>query len=125
MSEETTSPPDEQGGPCEIVELLVPARERGRVARALLQAADEQGLPPGVVLSTSTGYRVPRRVADAADVALAESVNDGGPLPGTQVYAAAVGRPGFRRDGEQPVDPEAVPDPELPEQVAKRGKGRR
>lgn len=106
--------------PAEVVELLVLARERGRVARALLRAAAEQGLQPGVVLSTSTGYRVPRAVADAADVALAASA--GGPLPGTQVYAAAAGRPSYRREGVEPVDPEQVPEPELPEPVKNRGR---
>jgi hypothetical protein len=118
MSDETTTPP---GSPGDVVELLVRAAERGKVARALLNAAAEQGLQPDVVRSTSTGYQVPRAVADAADVALAASVGDG-PLPGTQVYAAASGRPGYRRDGEQPLDPDQVPDPELPEPVKARGK---
>lgn len=116
---DTTETPEAPG---EIVELLVRAAERPKTARALLAAVAEQGLPPEVVKSTGGGYQVPRAVADAADLALAESVNDGGPLPGTQVFAAASGRPGFRRDGEEPLDPDLVPDPEMPEQVKARGK---
>ncbi|WP_214109557.1 hypothetical protein [Acrocarpospora catenulata] len=41
------------------VELLVPARERPHIARALFAAAERLGLHAEVVRSTSNGYLVP------------------------------------------------------------------
>ncbi|MBP2703520.1 hypothetical protein JOL79_06870 [Microbispora sp. RL4-1S] len=114
----------------ETVELLVPAAERPRTARALLAAAASQGLPAEVVRSTSTGYVVPVSVADGADVELAAAGHDG-PLPGAQLAAAHPprGRVAYTRDkgpgegDEQPVEGEAPAD--LPEPVRGRRAGRK
>lgn len=111
----------------ELVELIVPARERPGVARALLTAARRLGLQPAVVLSTSTGYRVPAAVADLADELLAADEPGGRVL----VYVAAPpgGRVGYRRGGqadeaEQPADEQAA-EAEMPEPVRNRRRGGR
>jgi hypothetical protein len=120
----------------EIVELFVPARERSCVARALLQAAEQLGLPAGVVQSTSYGYWVPKRVADAVDVDLARQAAAaagaaGEPVPGGQAYAAHPpgGRVRYERDaGPADQDDDQADeqgDVELPEPVRNRRRGGR
>ncbi|MEV0822526.1 hypothetical protein [Nonomuraea rubra] len=108
----------------EIVELIVPARERSCVARALLQAAEQLGLPAEVVQSTSTGYRVPRAVADAADEQLAEAGLDD-QVSGTYAAHTPGGRVTYSRDGDEGDEGEPAQGDELPEPVRNRRKGSR
>jgi hypothetical protein len=114
----------------ELVELFVPARERSCVARALLAAAEQLGLPAEVVRSTSYGYRVPKPVADAADADLArQAAAAGEPVAGGQAYAAHPpgGRVQYQRDtgpGEGDDDGQAD-EAELPEPVQNRKRGGR
>lgn len=50
----------------ELVDLRVRQSERPETARRLLAAAEQAGLDPHVVRSTSDGYIVPARVAELA-----------------------------------------------------------
>jgi hypothetical protein len=72
----------------EIITLLVLARERPDVARALLAAADTAGVEPFAVRTTSDGFEVPRLLAQLAGLVLAEDVEPLDHL--TPVYAAAI-----------------------------------
>lgn len=109
----------------EIVELIVPARERSCVARALLAAAERLGLPAEVVQSTSTGYRAPLAIAEAADEQLADKDRE----ELQQVHAARTpgGRVTYQRDqAPDEVDDDGQADePELPAAVRNRKRGGR
>lgn len=101
----------------EPVVLLVLARERPAVARALLDAAAEAGADPHVVASTSDGYVVPRHLAELAGLVLAEDV---APLEGRPVYAAA---PATEQPAPRPAEAETVDD--QPVDDVDQGAGRR
>ncbi|WP_433518844.1 hypothetical protein ACQP2T_27060 [Nonomuraea sp. CA-143628] len=97
----------------EWVTLLVDVTERADVARRLLAAAV---VDPYVVLTTSHGFRVPRWVAEDADLLFAEEVDpdadavapSGGPedAPGSDVESPG----GEALHIEQPVDERVVGD---------------
>lgn len=72
----------------EIITLLVLARERPAVARALLDAAEALDVEPFAVRTTSDGFEVARRLAEVAGLVLAEDVEPLDHL--TPVYAAAI-----------------------------------
>lgn len=103
----------------QLVELIVPARERPHVARALLAAARGLGLQPTIVAATSYGYRVPQPVAEAADKLLATDQPDG-----LLVFVASPpgGRVGY---GHDQAEPEPEVEAELPEPVRNRRRGSR